>query len=314
MVAAPGVVAASELIDERAGEALYALNGAPEPGAASTAEERWDDDADWFDDDLDLESEYADLGSDDPLESFNRGVFAFNEQVDRWALTPITDIYQALVPQVLRKGIHNAFVNIDAPVRITNALLQGRPKASGIALGRFVTNSTLGLGGLFEAGDRIGLEKQSADFGMTLAKWGTPQGPYMIFPFLGPTTLRDGTGMGVDFMMQPVSWVIGPLPGMVVGMGKDFSRREQHFLEIASLRDASLDFYSSLRSAFLQDRAVMVAESMQDAGLAEVTTSAPDAATLEARCLRHPRTRREMAKPALRAAAIERCEQRAEAF
>jgi phospholipid-binding lipoprotein MlaA len=317
MLAAPGLTVASDSIDPTVSDQLYAIHPAPDDGDEVESGSDWQDDADWLDDDLDLEAEYADLGDPDPLERMNRGVFAFNEQVDRWALTPITDIYQAVVPQILRKGIANAFANIDAPVRITNALLQGRPKASGIELTRFVTNSTLGLGGLFEAGERVGLEKQSADFGMTLARWGTPQGPYMIFPLLGPTTLRDGMGMGVDFMMQPVSWVIGPLPGIFVGMGKDFSRREQHFLELTSLRDASLDFYASLRSAFLQDRAVRVSEGMDDAEATDgrsASSSVLDPATFESRCLAHPRSRREMAKPALRAGVRARCQQAADAL
>lgn len=317
LLSAPGLAAASDSIDPDAGERLYAINSGPEAGDVRESGSDWQGDADWLDDDLDLEAEYADLGDPDPFERINRGVFAFNEQVDRFALTPITDIYQALLPQILRKGIANAFANVDAPVRITNALLQGRPGASGIELARFVTNSTLGLGGLFEAGERVGLEKQRADFGMTLAKWGTPQGPYMIFPLLGPTTLRDGMGMGVDFMMQPVSWVIGPLPGIFVGMGKDFSRREQHFLEIASLRDASLDFYASLRSAFLQDRAVLVAEGLDDGDqttAASVSEHVLDPAAAESRCLAHPRSRREMTKPALRAGARARCQQAAAAL
>jgi len=313
LLLAPAVASASGSVDFTQGEQLYAIHAAPGDRADVTpASDDWQDDADWLDDDLDLEAEYADLGEPDPLERFNRGIFAFNEQVDRWALTPITDVYQALLPPVLRKGIANAFANIDAPVRITNALLQGRPRASAIELTRFVTNSTLGLGGLFEAGERVGLERQQADFGMTLARWGTPQGPYMIFPLLGPTTLRDGMGMGVDFMMQPVSWVIGPLPGIFVGMGKDFSRREQHFLEITSLRDASLDFYASLRSAFLQDRAVRVAEGLDEAESAAAASAGAavmDPAVAETRCLSHPRSRREMAKPALRAGALARCRQ-----
>ena len=301
--------AAEDIIDPNAGESLYAFNEISEPGEDFAGDSDWDEDAEWLDEDFDLESEYADLGTADPLEKVNRAVFAFNEQIDRFGLTPITDVYQAILPGFLRTGIANAFANLDGPVRITNSLLQGRPKTSGLALARFLTNSTLGLGGLFEAGERVHLPKQEADFGMTLARWGTPQGPYMMMPFLGPMTVRNGVGTGVDMMIQPVSWVIGPLPGIIVGAGKDFSRREQHSTEIMSLRDASLDFYAALRSAFLQDRAALMANHSDDSidKTLSTRTEAIDGALLEARCLDHPRTRREMAKPSLRRGARARC-------
>jgi len=308
---------------------LLALNDAAEPRALSarrsrTADPLVDRDADatdaaegdeaWLEDDFSLDDEFDDMAGGDPLEPMNRGVFAFNRQVDRFMLTPMTDVYQALVPTAGRQGVNNFFVNIDAPVRMTNAMLQGRPKASGIALGRFVLNTTFGLGGLIDVGSRVGLAKQEADFGQTLAKWGTPQGPYLVAPFLGPMTLRHGVGMGVDFVMQPVSYVVGPLPGMIVGAGKDFSRREQHVFELETLRDGSLDFYAALRSAFLQDRADLVAAGAHDSSIAQMADEGSDplVASLtpeqrEARCLAQPRARREWVKPQQRRAAKSRC-------
>ncbi len=314
-----------------AGESLLALNDKSEPRAlpsldanpspdgqtakpqASDDAEAWDDD-EWFEDEFSLDDEYDGIVNEDPLEPANRVVFQFNRGVDRFLLTPITGVYQALVPSAGREGVFNVFRNLDSPARLTNAMLQGRPKAAGIMLGRFVFNTTFGLGGLFDVGSRIGLKQQHADFGQTLATWGTPQGPFLIFPFLGPMTVRHGVGMGADFAMQPASWVLGPLPGMIMGASKDFTRREQSEFELEMLRDQSLDFYAALRSAFLQDRADVVASGDEDASLEHMADSGSDstsaALTFEerkARCLNGPRARREMAKPFLRNAARERC-------
>lgn len=284
------------------------------PKAADPSGDGSEDEDAWLDDEFDLESEFDAMTDDDPFERVNRGIFAFNGEVDRFVLTPITDVYQTLVPTAGRSGVHNVFLNLDAPVRMTNAMLQGRVRASGIALARFIVNSTFGIGGLFDVGSRVGLTRQRADFGQTLASWGAPQGPYLVVPFLGPTTIRNGVGMGVDFLMQPVSYVVGPLPGMIVGAGKDFSRREQVVFEIESLRDGSLDFYAALRSAFLQDRADMLAAGQHDSTIEHVpsvgsdpTLAASSPAEREAHCLSGPRARREILKPGLRGPTQARC-------
>lgn len=304
----PGVVSADDGGSAFQDTSLLAMNETLR--APSQAESDWDDD-DWLDDEFDLESEFDAMSADDPLEDMNRGIFAFNGQVDRFVLTPVTDVYQGLVPTAGRTGIHNVFVNFDTPSRLANALFQGRPKAAGITLGRFVFNTTFGLGGLFDVGSRIGLKKQRADFGQTLATWGVPSGAYLIFPLLGPMTLRGGVGTGVDLVMQPASWVMGPLPGMLMGASKDFTRREQNVFELEILRDASLDFYAALRSAFLQDRADLIAAGEHDSSIDELASTGSDPALSaeerEANCLAQPRARREVVKPGLRAATLRRC-------
>jgi phospholipid-binding lipoprotein MlaA len=327
LVVLPGVALAGEAhlvlpTVAFASDTLLALNDGAEPPALPDLDASGlsDDDA-WLDDEFSLDDEYDDITADDPLERLNRGVFAFNRQVDRFVLTPVTDVYRTLVPTPGRQGVYNVFRNLDSPSRMTNALLQGRPKAAGITLGRFVFNSTFGLGGLFDIGTRVGLKRQQADFGQTLATWGTPQGPYLIFPFLGPMTVRHGIGMGADLAMQPASWVLGPLPGMIMGASKDFTRREQHAVELETLRDTSLDFYAALRSAFLQDRADVVAAGSSDAQLEHMADEGSDPAIAalspearEARCLTHPRSRRDLAKPGLRRATRLRCAGAASAF
>lgn len=255
---------------------------------------------DWLDDEFDLESEFSEANDEDPWEGFNRAMFAVNREVDRFVLNPVTDIYQALIPRVLRKGIHNVFVNLDAPVRITNSLMQARPKAAAKATGRFLVNSTFGLGGLFEAGERVGLKKQPADFGQTLAAWGVPRGPYVVVPVMGPMTVRNGLGMGADVALQPLSYIAGPLPGMMVGAGKDFTRREQSFVELKALQNASLDFYSAFRSAFLQDRAEL------DSVALEATDPGSDPATT---CARIAAKGRRAVKPLERARHQRRCDE-----
>ncbi len=325
LVALPGVALAGDALLALpavafAGDTLLALNDAAEPPALPdldasglTGDDEWDDDA-WLDDEFSLDDEYEDIAAHDPLERFNRGVFAFNREVDRFVLTPVTGVYQTLVPTVGRQGVYNVFRNLDSPARLTNALLQGRPKTAGIMLGRFIFNSTFGLGGLFDVGTRVGLKQQHADFGQTLATWGSPQGPYLVFPFLGPMTVRHGLGMGADFAMQPASWVLGPLPGMIMGASKDFTRREQSAVELEMLRDTSLDFYAALRSAFLQDRADLIAKGSSDSAIEHMADEGSDPTALalspeerEARCLSHPRSRRDLTRPGLRRSTRLRC-------
>lgn len=277
------------------------LGGPAQPFTPAQAKSPIPSEPDWLDDDFDLESEFSEATDEDPWEGFNRAIFAVNREIDRFVLNPVTDIYQALIPNALRKGIHNAFVNLDAPVRITNSLFQARPKAAATATARFVLNSTFGLGGLFEAGERVGLEQQPADFGQTLASWGVPRGPYVVVPVMGPMTVRNGIGMGADVALQPLSYVAGPLPGMMVGAGKDFTRREQSFVELKALQNASLDFYAAFRSAFLQDRAEL------DAVTVETTDPGSDHPSA---CARTSGQGRRAVKPLLRGRHQRRCDDR----
>jgi phospholipid-binding lipoprotein MlaA len=134
----------------------------------------------------------------DPLERMNRGTYRFNDAVDRAVLKPVAKGYQRHVPQIIRTGVSNVLTHLAFPTTIVNDLLQLKLKDTAVDLGRFVLNSTLGLGGLLDPASRMGLARNDEDFGQTLGRWGVPPGPYLVLPLLGPSTLRDTPALAVD--------------------------------------------------------------------------------------------------------------------
>ncbi len=134
----------------------------------------------------------------DPLERMNRGTHKFNDAVDRAVLKPVAKGYQRFVPQVVRTGVSNVLTNLAFPTTIVNDLLQFKLKDAGVDLGRFVLNSTLGIGGLLDPASQMGIPRNDEDFGQTLGRWGVPSGPYLVLPLFGPSTLRDAPSIAVD--------------------------------------------------------------------------------------------------------------------
>jgi phospholipid-binding lipoprotein MlaA len=197
----------------------------------------------------------------DPYETTNRRVYGFNRNLDKYALRPAAQAYRAVVPQVARRGVSNAFNNIDEPVSFINAVLQGKVKQAFRVADRFLLNSTLGVGGVADVATRMGRPEEVEDFGQTLAVWGIKSGPYLMLPLLGPSTFRDLGGFGVDFVTDPVSYARNAaLNPSFVESGAQFG------LETIDLRsklidagadgvlEGSLDEYATVRSAFLQRR------------------------------------------------------------
>lgn len=204
-----------------------------------------------FDDDLGFSDDFA---ARDPFEGMNRFTLNLNERIDWLIFDPVTKLYRLAVPEPARDGIHRVFINLNSPAIIVNKLLQMRFEEAAKALGRFTVNTTAGFGGLFDAAKEAGWVHSHADFGQTLALWGTPSGPYLVIPLFGPSTLRDGFGDVVDQFMNPVTYFIGPTPQLFAGAGYGFSRREASIDTVHALRDSSIDYYAVLRSAYLQDR------------------------------------------------------------
>lgn len=136
---------------------------------------------------------------DDPFESFNRSMFAFNETADKYALKPIAKGYNFIMPDVASKGVTNFFSNIDDIVVFFNQLLQFKFHEAATTSARFVFNSTFGLLGLIDVATHMDLPKRAEDFGQTLAVWGVPDGPYLVLPFIGPASVRDTAGLAVDW-------------------------------------------------------------------------------------------------------------------
>lgn len=144
----------------------------------------------------------------DPLESFNRAIFVFNDKVYYWVLKPTKKAYSSVLAEDIRRCLGNAFANIAAPIRFINNILQGEFEDAGIVLGRFLINSTLGVFGLGDSAYRdFNIEPRLADFGQTLGKWGIGEGFYICLPFLGPSNIRDSVGFFGDAYLHPIPYV-----------------------------------------------------------------------------------------------------------
>jgi len=144
-------------------------------------------------DELGVISEY-----DDPWGSFNRRMYYFNAKADEYVILPVVAGYKKVTPDVVELGVHNFFNNLGEISTFVNSLLQLKLSVAGETLGRFALNSTLGLAGLFDVATPIGLVEQNEDFGQTLGYWGVGAGPYIVLPLLGPSSLRDATGLVYD--------------------------------------------------------------------------------------------------------------------
>lgn len=203
--------------------------------------------------------EYESLDASDPsdsLESFNRAIFAFNMKLDSWFLKPVAKGYDYVMPNFAERGVQNFFGNLGEINNVVNDVLQWKWKQAVNDTGRFVTNSTLGIGGLFDVAGKIGMpESDGEDFGQTFAKWGVGQGPYLMLPFLGPSSLRDGVALPFDSYMDPVNHINDD--GWVVGLNVlDLVDTRAQLLETEDL--ASGDLYVFVREFYLKRREYLI--------------------------------------------------------
>lgn len=141
--------------------------------------------------------------ANDPLEPVNRAVYIFNDKLDRYVLKPVAKGYRAVLPGSVRKGVSNFFGNLREPAVVVDSALQGKFKDAASDLGRFVTNTTLGIFGIFDVATHFGLEKHNEDLGQTFGVWGVSEGPYLVLPFFGPSNVRDAIGLYGDQQMYP---------------------------------------------------------------------------------------------------------------
>ncbi len=206
--------------------------------------------------------------TEDPWENFNRGTFVFNQKFDKYLLAPLAKGYRFVFPSEIRTGVRNFLSNLSEPWSSINSALQGNFKNTGNTLARFVINSTLGILGIFDVATAIGFEKQKEDFGQTLAVHGVGPGPYLVLPFLGPSTVRDAIGKVTGFVADPITialnkdgkenwlWIVTTVKGI------DF--REQNLEKIDNLEATSVDFYATIRSLYLERRNRMIRNQSAD--------------------------------------------------
>jgi phospholipid-binding lipoprotein MlaA len=193
----------------------------------------------------------------DPLERLNRSTYAFNDGLDRAIVKPLARGYRKATPQFLQTGVSNFFSNAEYPVTLANNLLQGKITAAASDTARFVLNTTFGLGGLFDPATAWGLDRNDEDFGQTLGSWGVPPGPYLVVPFLGPYTLRDGIGSFADDFVEPRAYLEDDSTRWTLWAADKFDRRVR-LLDADALLDRTGDPYAFVRSAYLQRREYLV--------------------------------------------------------
>ncbi|WP_329923415.1 MlaA family lipoprotein [Stenotrophomonas geniculata] len=189
----------------------------------------------------------------DPWEPFNRKVHTFNNAVDRGIARPLATAYTHVVPRFARTGVSNFFSNLRAPVTITNQLLQGRGADAWDSLGRFLMNSTLGIGGLFDPASKAMVPRRNEDFGQTLGAWGWRRSRYVELPFFGPRTVRDVFGLAGDIPLSPIRRI--EEDKIRIGLqGLQLVDTRAQLLAIDNLRDTAVDEYSLVRDAWMQRR------------------------------------------------------------
>jgi len=207
-----------------------------------------------------------DANPKDPLEPFNRGVYRFNDAVDRAVLKPVATAYVDITPSPVRTGVNNFFGNLGDLWSAVNAGLQLRPRETADNLMRFGVNTVLGFGGLLDIASEAGIQRTRIDFGQTLGRWGVPSGAYLVLPFFGPSTVRDTGGLVADSAADPVGHV-DHVP----------SRNSLYALRVVDTRagllragqifdDAALDPYSLMRDFYLGRRQRQI-DDMIDKGI-----------------------------------------------
>ena len=195
----------------------------------------------------------------DPYEKTNRSIYKFNRALDNAAVKPATKVYRAVVLKAAQRGITNFFNNVDEPFSFVNALLQGKVEQAARTFGRFAINTTLGVGGLADHATDMGLPEEPEDFGQTLATWGVKSGPYVMLPFLGPSTFRDAVGFGVERVGDPYRVGVGELKLSTtesIGLtGLELADTRSYVMDTADpLLQGSADEYATVKSAYLQYR------------------------------------------------------------
>jgi len=189
----------------------------------------------------------------DPWEKLNRKIHVFNNAVDKGVARPLARGYVKVVPQPVRTGVNNFFDNLRSPLSMVNLFLQGRPKEAWDTLGRFLINTTFGIGGVFDLASHEGVARHDADFGQTLGVWGWRNSRYVELPFFGPRTLRDALALGADSALSPAHYIEAdriryPLQGVQL-----VDTRAQ-LLPLDAMRDSASDDYALVRDAWLQRR------------------------------------------------------------
>ncbi len=217
----------------------------------------------------------------DPWEPLNIKFFEFNRQLDRWVLKPVAKGYNNVVPNIVQVGISNFFYNSRVTPRFLNNIFQGKFKGAGIEAGRFLINTTVGIGGFFDVAQRFNLTTPEEDMGQTLGFYGIKPGPYIMVPLLGPYTVRDLAGYAGDIALNPIYWLVLPTMHNIHAIPTVVSVDERlaiYLITIAAravevvndrslnlekfegVEESTVDLYAAVRNSYLQKRAKAIQE------------------------------------------------------
>lgn len=196
------------------------------------------------------------IPQDDPFERYNRNAYQFNHDIDRAIIRPIAQGYDFILPSPVKKGVTNFFNNLDEVPTVLNDALQANPKCFVTDIWRLVINTTIGIGGLFDVAEHLGMKKNHQDFGLTLTKWGYKQSAYLVLPFLGPSTVRDTLAIPVNFVTS-VNYNARPTSFFIYVNGLYWINLRANFLKNDKLIDEAFDPYIFMRDAYLQHQAYL---------------------------------------------------------
>jgi phospholipid-binding lipoprotein MlaA len=194
----------------------------------------------------------------DPLEAFNRQVFEFNEGLDKVVLKPLAEVYDKVLPVPVQDCLSNGFSNLREPSNALNNLLQGKGGEAVSDVCRFAVNTTVGLLGCFDVASRMGLERHREDFGQTLGVWGLGNGPYLVLPLFGPSSVRDGVGLGVESVLDVNFWIENVSVRNIIFGVRTVSFRHELLKADDLISGAALDKYTFIRDGYLQRRRNLV--------------------------------------------------------
>jgi len=211
--------------------------------------------------------------TDDPLEKYNREVYQFNQGLDEAVVRPVALGYRKLTNPPVRRSVSDFFTNIRMPITVANDLLQARPTHALKNTGRFLINLTLGVGGFFDPASQLGLPLEDNDFGVTLARWGVPEGDYLVLPFVGPNTARDVWRLPVD------SYFFDPLSIYAANHSYQGLQYAPQALYLVTMRSRAIDAESFLQSAY--DPYVFVRDAYRQRRLYQIYDGNPPAAIIQ---------------------------------
>lgn len=212
----------------------------------------------------------------DPLEGLNRGIYKFNDTADKAVIKPVAGAYKAVLPSPVRTGVSNFFGNLNTFITAINDLLQFKFSNAMDDAGRFVINSTVGILGIIDVASMDNVPHHNEDFGQTLGYWGVGDGAYLVLPFLGPSSVRDTTGLVVDTLaFDPITYIDDPATRNSLRAVKFLDKRAQLLPASDLIDDAALDPYSFTRDAYLQRRASQIRDGVADKSENEDGEAAP---------------------------------------